>query len=47
MKRFYRNAVSEPAAGGYRILLDGRGVKTPAREPLLAPSERLGQAIAE
>ena len=47
MKRFYRNAVSQPAEGGYEILLDGRGVRTPAREPLVAPSERLGQAIAD
>ena len=47
MKRFYRNAVSQPAEGGYEILLDGRGVKTPARAPLIAPSERLGQAIAD
>ncbi|MDP8912339.1 MAG: ATPase [Pseudomonadota bacterium] len=46
MKRFYRNAVSQPANGGYEILLDGRGVKTPARQPLVAPSERLGEAIA-
>ena len=47
MKRFYRNAVSQPAEGGYEILLDGRGVKTPARERLIASSERLGQAIAD
>jgi chaperone required for assembly of F1-ATPase len=47
MKRFYRNAVSEPVPGGYEILLDGRGVKSPARAPLIAPSERLGQAIAD
>jgi chaperone required for assembly of F1-ATPase len=47
MKRFYRNAVSKPANGGYEILLDGRGVKTPARKPLVVPSERLGQAIAD
>ena len=47
MKRFYRNAVVQPAEGGYEILLDRRGVKTPARERLVAPGERLGQAIAE
>ncbi len=46
MKRFYRNAVSRPTTSGYEILLDGRGVKTPARERLVAPGERLGQAIA-
>jgi chaperone required for assembly of F1-ATPase len=47
MKRFYRNAVSQPAEGGYKILLDGRPVKTPARELLVAPNERLGKAIAD
>ena len=46
MKRFYRNAGSQPTNGGYEILLDGRGVKTPARKPLVVPSERLGQAIS-
>jgi chaperone required for assembly of F1-ATPase len=47
MKRFYKNAASEPAEGGYEILLDGRSVKTPARGRLIVPSERLGQAIAD
>ena len=46
MKRFYKNAVSQRAEGGYEILLDGRGVKTPARQRLVVPNERLGQAIA-
>ena len=47
MKRFYSYAVSQPAEGGYEILLDGRGVKTPARARLIARGERLGQAIAD
>ena len=47
MKRFYKHAVSQPAGEGFEILLDGRGIKTPARAPLVAPSARLGLAIAE
>ena len=47
MKRFYKNAAFEPAEGGYEILLDGRGVKTPARERLIAWNEGLGRAIAD
>ncbi len=47
MKRFYKNAAASAVDGGFEILLDGRGVKTPAREGLVVPSERLGQAIAE
>ena len=47
MKRFYKEAAARPGDGGHRILLDERPVKTPARQPLEVPSERLGQAIAE
>ncbi|HEX5181962.1 MAG TPA: ATP12 family protein [Allosphingosinicella sp.] len=46
MKRFYREASAAPAEGGFAILLDGRPVKTPARNPLLVPAETLGMAIA-
>jgi chaperone required for assembly of F1-ATPase len=47
MKRFYKNAAAAEAEGGHEILLDGRPVKTPARERLLVASKRLGDAIAE
>ena len=47
MKRFYKEAIARPGEGGHQILLDERPVKTPARQPLAVPSERLGQAIAE
>lgn len=47
MKRFYKKAEVEPVAGGFAILLDARPVKTPARNGLAAPSERLAGAIAE
>lgn len=47
MKRFYTLAVSEwdQDSGLHRILLDGRPVKTPAREPLAVPGEALAAAI--
>src|SRR4051812_37522229 len=44
-ERFYEQAsVGEEAPCA--ILLDGRGVKTPARNPLAAPTKPLAQAIA-
>ena len=46
MKRFYKNAEAAPGEGGVAILLDGRPVKTPARNPLSAPTEELAEAIA-
>ena len=46
MKRFYKQAVSLPAAGGVAIELDGRPIKTPARAALLVPTEELAEAIA-
>jgi chaperone required for assembly of F1-ATPase len=45
VRRFYKEAALRPAAGGYEILLDGRPVKSPAKNPLLVPADRLGQAI--
>lgn len=46
MKRFYQKAEAAPADGGYTILLDGRPVKTPGRNPLTVPTERLAEALA-
>ncbi|CAN5313073.1 ATPase [soil metagenome] len=47
MKRFYTLALSEhdPETGDFRILLDGRAVKTPARAPLAVPNAALAAAI--
>ncbi|HEX7872002.1 MAG TPA: ATP12 family protein [Sphingobium sp.] len=47
MKRFYTLALSErdAATGLHRFLLDGRPVKTPARETLAVPGETLAAAI--
>ncbi len=46
MKRFYKDVSAAAAESGYRILLDGRPVKTPARSDLLLPTASLGEAVA-
>lgn len=46
VKRFYESARAEPGPDGHRILLDGRGVKTPARADLLLPGAALAEEIA-
>lgn len=45
--RFYSSVSVEAAGGSWRILLDGRPVKTPQRAEFTLPSESLAQAIAE
>ena len=47
MKRFYKTVSIAPTDGGFAVLLDGKPVKTPARNALLLPTERLAAAIAE
>jgi chaperone required for assembly of F1-ATPase len=47
MKRFYKNVTVDEAAQGFRFLLDGKPVQTPARQPLLLPTRPLAEAIAE
>lgn len=46
MKRFYKDAVAAPVAGGVALLLDNRPVKTPGRNGLRVPTEELAEAIA-
>lgn len=46
MKRFYKTVDVAPVTGGFAVLLDGRGVQTPARNPLILPTEELARAIA-
>lgn len=46
-ERFYSDVTAEATSGGWRILLDGRPVKTPAGGGLLLPSRPLAEAIAE
>ena len=45
--RFYQRAqIGEGAENGFPILLDGKPVRTPARELLAAPSKPLAEALA-
>ena len=47
--RFYKDATAgegQNNEAGFPVLLDGRGVRTPARKPLAAPVKPLAQAIA-
>jgi chaperone required for assembly of F1-ATPase len=46
VKRFWKEVVVEPEVGGWGILLDGRPVKTPARAPLVVPTQALADGIA-
>jgi chaperone required for assembly of F1-ATPase len=48
VKRFYKQAtISLREDGGREILLDGRPVRTPGREPLAVPTLALAEAIAD
>jgi chaperone required for assembly of F1-ATPase len=46
MKRFYKETAVEAAEGGYRVLLDGRPMRTPAKSILSVPTSELAEAIA-
>lgn len=46
MKRFYKESAVEAGDGGFRVLLDGKPMRTPAKSVLVVPTEPLAQAIA-
>lgn len=46
MKRFYKDAVAAPVEGGWQVMLDGRGVKTPGKRAQVVPTEALAHALA-
>jgi chaperone required for assembly of F1-ATPase len=46
MKRFYRSVEVADADGVYRVLLDGRPLRTPARRALTLPSAALALGLA-
>ena len=46
MKRFYKETAVEPAEGGFRVLLDGKPMRTPAKSVLVVPTRPLAEAIA-
>lgn len=45
-KRFWKAATVVALDGGFTVQLDGRAVKTPAKAPLVVPTEALAKAIA-
>jgi chaperone required for assembly of F1-ATPase len=45
-RRFYREAAAVPDGDTWRIALDGKMVKTPARNSLVLPTRALAEAIA-
>ena len=47
MKRFYKDVTVDETPGGFRFLLDGKPVQTPARNALLVPNRALAEALAE
>jgi chaperone required for assembly of F1-ATPase len=47
VKRFWTDVSVEQDGEGWSIRLDGRPVRTPAREALIVPSQALAEAIAE
>jgi chaperone required for assembly of F1-ATPase len=46
-KRFYKDVSVEPDGAGFRVLLDGRPVRTPRKHVLMAPTHALAEAVAE
>ena len=47
MKRFYENVTVSETPEGFRFLLDGKQVQTPARQALVLPNRALAEALAE
>ncbi len=46
MKRFYKDVTTAQADTGWRVLLDGRGIKTAAGQPQIVPTPALATAMA-
>lgn len=44
-RRFYEKAAAAETADGYAVLLDGRGLRTPARRSLVLPDRRAAAAV--
>ncbi len=45
-KRFYKSVTVAPREKGFAVLLDGKGIKTPAKKDLVLPTRALADAIA-
>ena len=46
MKRFYKETGVDEGEGGFRVLLDGKPMRTPAKAILVVPTRALAEAIA-
>jgi chaperone required for assembly of F1-ATPase len=46
MKRVYKEVTTRPAEAGWGVGLDGRPMRTPGKNDLVAPTEKLAAAIA-
>ncbi len=46
-RRFYKEVEVAEADGGWRILLDGKALRTPLKRPFVVPSRALAEAAAE
>lgn len=46
MKRFYKETGADEGEGGFRVLLDGKPMRTPAKAVLVVPTRTLAEAIA-
>ena len=46
-RRFWREVAVVPKADGFALRLDGRGLRTPAKAPLVVPTPALAEAVAE
>jgi len=46
-KRFYKQAEVTPLDTGFTVELDGKGIKTPGRKPIIVPTENAAQLMAD
>jgi chaperone required for assembly of F1-ATPase len=46
-KRFWKNTEVAQADGGFTVTLDGRGIKSPAKTPLIVPTRALAEKLAQ
>ncbi len=46
MKRFWKEVRTPAAEGGFAVTLDARPLKTPAKAPMVLPSQALAQMVA-
>lgn len=46
MKRFYKEVSTVSEDGGWRVALDGRGIRTAGGHPQIVPTRRLAEALA-